>query len=482
MVGVRCSGWHRTPAHVRARVLRGGDVRARTRRPAVSESYARAVSTTTLPGGRQAATGGSPRARRRSAYAVGGWLLLVGASVAVGAVLHQLGLLRLGAFPPFQGELRAAPLTWQLLPAAVFAGAAIVAAPRLARTTGWGRLLLLSWLGAAGWACVLAASDGPAALATPLLHENEYLGVAAAVGDDPLGWLREFAGNVGSYPTHVAGHPPLPVLMFWLPHAVGLPLAPSAAALCILLGSSASAAVLVTARHLVGEERARAAAPYLLLAPYALTVATSADAMFLGVTAWGIALLTIASVRDSALIGLAAGVLLGATAYLNYGLLPVGAIAIAVVVLRPSARAVTGALAGAALVAGAFTAGGFWWPDGVAATHERWAAGSGSRRPYGYVLVANVALLAVITGPATAAGLVASRGRRLWLLLGAVVLAVVVLDLSGVTRGEVERIWLPFAPWLMLAAAALPSGHVRRWLAVQVATALLVQGAVKLLW
>lgn len=441
-----------------------------------------AVSTTTLPG--QPTTGDPPRGgRRRTAYVVAGWLLLVCASVAVGAVLQHRGLLRLGAFPPFQGELRAAALTWRLLPAAAFAVTVIVFAPRLVRTAGWVRLLLVTWLGTAAWACVLAASDGgPAGIVTPLLHENEYLGVAAAVGDDPLGWLRHFADSVGSYPTHVAGHPPLPVLMFWLPHALGLPLAPSAAALCILLGASASAAVLVTARHLVGEESARAAAPYLLLAPYALTVATSADAMFLGVTAWGVALLTIASVRDSALIGLAAGVLLGATAYLNYGLLPIGAIAVAIVVSRPSARAVAGALAGIAVVACAFTAGGFWWPDGVAATHERWAAGSGSMRPYGYVLVANLALLAVITGPATAAGLVAAHGRRLWLLLGSVVLAVVVLDLSGVTRGEVERIWLPFAPWLMLAATALPSGHVRRWLAVQVATALLVQGAVKLLW
>jgi hypothetical protein len=33
---------------------------------------------------------------------------------------------------------------------------------------------------------------------------------------------------------------------------------------------------------------------------------------------------------------------------------------------------------------------------------------------------------------------------------------VVVADLSGFSKGEVERIWLPFVPWVAVAAAALP--------------------------
>jgi hypothetical protein len=49
------------------------------------------------------------------------------------------------------------------------------------------------------------------------------------------------------------------------------------------------------------------------------------------------------------------------------------------------------------------------------------------------------------------------------------------------SKGEVERIWLPFVPWLLLATSALagqpgnPRGTTRRWLILQLAAGLLVQ-------
>jgi hypothetical protein len=419
---------------------------------------------------------------RRTWVSLAAWVVLVAGCIEVGLRLRAGGRLRIGGTPPFHGWPRATPLTLQLLPAAALAAFVITVAPRLTRTLRWRALLLAAWLSTAAWACVLAASDGVRALATPIARRDEYLGIAAGMGADPIGWLHGFAAGVAHYPTHVAGHPPLPVLMFWALDAVGAGGAGPAAALCILLGASASAAVLVTVRCLVSEEHARGAAPFLALAPYVLTVATSADAMFLGVSAWGIALLALAVRHDSPLLGVASGVLLAATAYLNYGLLPLAAIPLVVLWrARFPPRPLTGLGVGAALVVAAFTAGGFWWPDGVAATHARWAFGSGSKRPYGYMLVANLALFAVITGPATAVALTRLR-RAAWPLVAAALLAVAVLDLSGVTRGEVERIWLPFAPWVMLATSALPRAQVRRWLLAQVAVALLVQGTVRLLW
>jgi hypothetical protein len=39
---------------------------------------------------------------------------------------------------------------------------------------------------------------------------------------------------------------------------------------------------------------------------------------------------------------------------------------------------------------------------------------------------------------------------------------------------EVERIWLPYAIWLLAATAWLPAGHRRGWLVAQALTALLV--------
>jgi methylthioxylose transferase len=64
-------------------------------------------------------------------------------------------------------------------------------------------------------------------------------------------------------------------------------------------------------------------------------------------------------------------------------------------------------------------------------------------------------------------------------LAGSAVAIVVIANLSQMSRAEVERIWLPFVPWLLISCALLPE-RWRRWgLAGQVITALVVQ---HLLW
>jgi hypothetical protein len=102
-------------------------------------------------------------------------------------------------------------------------------------------------------------------------------------------------------------------------------------------------------------------------------------------------------------------------------------------------------------------------------------------------LVGNPASLALATGPAVAAGLasLASNRRRPSahgphpaLLPAAALAAVAAADLSQLARGEVERIWLPFVPWLALAAP----GDRRGWLAAQVAVALLLQSILVSPW
>ncbi|MEU3416868.1 hypothetical protein ABZ760_37560, partial [Streptomyces sp. NPDC006658] len=45
-------------------------------------------------------------------------------------------------------------------------------------------------------------------------------------------------------------------------------------------------------------------------------------------------------------------------------------------------------------------------------------------------------------------------------------------DLSGMSKAETERIWLPFAMWLVAACAFLP--RPRGWLAAQAVLALLL--------
>jgi hypothetical protein len=74
-------------------------------------------------------------------------------------------------------------------------------------------------------------------------------------------------------------------------------------------------------------------------------------------------------------------------------------------------------------------------------------------------------------------------------LVGAAVGAVLLADVSGMSKAEVERIWLPFVPWIVVAAAALATGVGRAarriprgWLAAQVGLAVLVSVAVRSPW
>ena len=60
--------------------------------------------------------------------------------------------------------------------------------------------------------------------------------------------------------------------------------------------------------------------------------------------------------------------------------------------------------------------------------------------------------------------------------------AIVLADLSRMSKAEVERIWLPFVPWLMLSTALLPERWRRLGLAVQVVSALLVQQLLYTSW
>jgi hypothetical protein len=148
--------------------------------------------------------------------------------------------------------------------------------------------------------------------------------------------------------------------------------------------------------------------------------------------------------------------------------------------LRPLLMAAGGVLA----VVLAFLAGGFWWYDGLQSARELQLAGVYQRRPYAEFLVNSPAAFALVIGPAVAVGLARLRDRGVWLLTGTALLALLVADLSGYARGETERVWLPFAPWLLIATCALsPSLRGRQgWLALQVATAIGLQVAAKGPW
>ncbi|MFV2172975.1 hypothetical protein ACFHW2_23220 [Actinomadura sp. LOL_016] len=435
---------------------------------------------------------------RRAAVAV--WAAAIVAAFAAGWWLLRAGIATEDQLPPLHAAPRERPLTWELLPAAAVAAAGVAVLPVLAARLPWRWLVPAAWAGAALWAVALAASDGTDALTAPLDAPTEYPAGMAQLRPDVLEYLRTFTDRLYAYTTHVRGHPPGPMLVLWALEAAGLGGTGWLAAAIIAAGSSAAAAIAVTVRCTAGEDAARAAVPFLVLAPLALWIATSMDALFLGVGAWGTALAAVAARRAGPAAfpaAAGAGILLGSLPYLSYGLLPLFAVPLAVLVRARPRRAVLAAgAAGLAVVPAALTALGFWWPDGVRATLDTYLISGGSaQRSYWYFLFADLAVLALLTGPAVAHALpralgalgLAARlrapvpGLGAALPAGAALLGVLVLDVSGVTRGEVERIWVPFAAWIVVAAA-VHRPPARAWLAAQALTALAVQALVLSPW
>ena len=380
-------------------------------------------------------------------------------------------------------------------PAAVLVAVAVVAyGPVLAVRLPWRGLLAAAWGAALAWIWSLALIDGwRRGVAGRLTTRNEYLTVIGRFHDIPAA-LRDFthhivSGSPAPWPAHIAGHPPAATLTFVLLDRVGLRGGGWAGAWCITVGSTACVAVLVALRALAGERPARRAAPFLVLAPAAVWVGASADGYFAAVAAWSVALLALAVTGRSTAWAAGAGLLYGLTCYLSYGLVLFAVTGAAVLVIgrrrvrdRPVILVLL--LAGTAVVPTVFTLAGFDWWEGYRLLVTRYYQGVGGTRPYGYWVWADLACTVLITGPATAAGLrrtgaVLAAPRtapvaeiRLALLVTAAVLSVLAADLSGMSKAETERIWLPFAMWLLPACALLP--RPRAWLTAQALLALLL--------
>ncbi len=273
-----------------------------------------------------------------------------------------------------------------------------------------------------------------------------------------------------------------------------------------LIAATTALAVLVTLRALAAEDAARRVAPFLVLTPAAVFMAVSADALFAAVAAWGLACLALgatAAVRGrgrpvtlawSAL----AGLLLGTCVLLSYGLPLLGLLALAVLLAARSWLPLPVAVLAALVPVLAMAAFGFAWWEAYPVLAERYYEGIAELRPARYWAWGNLAALAFSAGPLLGAGLARAvqvvRGSELrrsaWLssdrvvllLVGAATAIITLIEISNMSKAEVERIWLPFIPWLMLSLALLPARWRRTGLAVQLLTALLVQHLLYTSW
>jgi hypothetical protein len=185
-----------------------------------------------------------------------------------------------------------------------------------------------------------------------------------------------------------------------------------------------------------------------------------------------------------------AGLVLGVLVMMSYGLLLMGFVALAVLVATKRWLPLPVAALSALAVVLAFAVGGFAWWEAYPVLHDRYWDGIAKDRPAAYWMWANLALLVLSAGPLAFAG-VAHAGRALagtasraaaWreerpalLLAAGGVLAVLAADLSRMSKAEVERIWLPFVPWILVSCALLPP-RWRTWgLGVQLVAAIVLQ-------
>jgi methylthioxylose transferase len=413
---------------------------------------------------------------------------------AFGALLC-VSFLLLGAFdaadrdwlidaPPLKADFGSAMSPRLAIP--VIVAAALIVGWRLALVLSWTRLLVAAAIGSAVWAVALAVVDGADGLTDPIVAGEEYIHDVDAVGT-PGAFLGDFTDRIEEYTAHVQGHPPGLLLGLWSLDRIGLGEPGWAAALFVAGGAAAVAAVLVTAREVAGELWARRAVPFLVMAPAAIWVASSADAFYAGVGAWAVALVVLATRSRPAAdaLALTGGLLFGLLCFLSYGLVLLAAIPLVVAVDRATLRPIALAVVGAVPVFGIFAAAGFWWVDGLLATKDRYFAGVAGDRPYLTFLIANLAAFAIVVGPAAAVALARLRARGMWLLAGGALGAIAIADLSGMSKGEVERIWLPFAPWVLLAGAALvgrSAGSTVGWLAAQAGAAIFLATWVRIPW
>ena len=368
--------------------------------------------------------------------------------------------------------------------------------PRLAGKLAWRWLLLVAFAGQLAWILALAMTEGTDGLARVFVRPQEYVFDAHRV-DSIATMLRTFTERIPysspeNWHVHVAGHPPGALLYFVILDRLGVTDPFWIGVVCVVIASSSVVAVMLSLKALGHAGTARAAMPWLVLAPSAVWMGVTGDAVFTAVAAWGLALLASAAVSRHVLPAIGAGLTLGLCLYLSYGLVLLGILAAAVLAIARSWRPLPWAAGGAVAVAAAFTAAGFVWWSAYPVLRERYYQGIASERHFAYWVWADIAAWTFTVGLAVwAAFPVAVKALRrpsgsehavVAQLAAAALLSIGLATMSGMSKAEVERIFLPFTIWVVALPILLPSRWHRPLLLSQVILALSVQTLLLTRW
>ena len=338
------------------------------------------------------------------------------------------------------------------------------------------------------FAFVLAASDGWRAVIGPVVDPTEYwVGVKLA---DPFSlFLRTFARQGLYFTVHVRGHPPGMMLLLIMMRPLGLHSPWAAAALSFIGCGATVVAVSVTVWRLVGIEAARRAALLLAIAPFAVWQGTSADAFYCGVASSAIALAAVAATSEGArsqISGFGSGVIMAGAAFLTYGAITLAPIFVTMVLITRTWRWLPAFALGGSVVVGTFLWGGFWWLEGFRATQHHYWEGTAKFRPPVYFAIANLVVLSFAIGLPTLASLpnAVLRRTKLSALIISALVCVAIAEASQYSKGETERIWLIYMPWLVISGVAVAGTKNRQrwWITTQAATAIVLQAALVSKW
>jgi hypothetical protein len=249
------------------------------------------------------------------------------------------------------------------------------------------------------------------------------------------------------------------VLLLWGLGRAGVTDRVTLGALITVLGCLTVPLVAYCVKDVCGETTARRYLPVLVLAPYAIWVAVSMDGVVAALGATAVAAGVFASAHRrrglvSAAWSLLCGLLIGLAGMFAYSVVWLG---LSVVLLyfarrRPFLNIGTGL--GALVPVVVANRLGFNWLAGLRAAGSDFTARIEPHRSAAWWAAISLVVLIIASGPAIVASARKIRNTPAWPFLVGSAIAVLFSLVTAQARGGAEAGWLPFFPWLTVAAVA----------------------------